>query len=108
MARGEDQRQHFGLELPRARFQARDPAHGQSALIPADLITGHHFSISALWCAPSTAGVCWSRGGISWPRSPRRLRTLASASVSTIASLTFVTTAFDVPAGTQTPCHTAM
>ena len=34
---------------------------------------GHHFSISALWCAPSASGVCCSRGTIVLPdlRKPR-------------------------------------
>ena len=43
-----------------------------SALMPAALMIGHHFSISALWKAASASGVCCSRGGISWPRSASR------------------------------------
>src|SRR5713101_2555112 len=31
--------------------------HGHSALMPASLTIGHHFSISAFWKAPSDCGV---------------------------------------------------
>ena len=40
-----------------------------SALIPAALTMGHHFSISAFCQAPSAWGVSWSAGGMSWPRA---------------------------------------
>jgi hypothetical protein len=40
-----------------------------SALMPAALIIGHHFSMSAFCNARSAPGVCWSRGGTSYPRS---------------------------------------
>ena len=36
-------------------------------LMPAALMIGHHFSISALWKAASPSGVCSSRVAISWP-----------------------------------------
>src|SRR5207237_6193522 len=80
----------------------------QSALIPADLMNGHHFSISALWCAASASGVCFSLGRISCPRSCRRLRTPSSAAASTIAALSRATTGDGVARGTQSPCQTAM
>src|ERR1700686_3105577 len=54
----------------------------QSPLIPAALMSGHHFSISALCKAASASGVCCSRGTISCPMSARRARTLASAKAS--------------------------
>src|SRR6516164_2779617 len=63
------------------RFRATDSVH--SPLIPAALMIGHHFSISAFCSARSASGVCWSRGKISWPISASRLRTLASAKAST-------------------------
>ena len=44
-----------------------------SDLIFAALMIGHHFSISALWQAPSAFGVCCSHGKISCPRYARRL-----------------------------------
>jgi hypothetical protein len=34
-------------------------------LTSPDLMIGHHFSISALWYAPSASAVCCSRGGIT-------------------------------------------
>ena len=40
-----------------------------SAFSPDALTIGHHFSVSALWCARSASGVCWSRGQTSWPCS---------------------------------------
>ena len=48
-------------------------------LMPAALMTGHHFSMSAFCCATSASGVCCSRGGISMPRPVRRSRTAGSA-----------------------------
>jgi len=52
-----------------------------SALIPAPLMIGHHFSTSAFWKARSTSGVCCSRGTITWSRSARHARTLGSATL---------------------------
>src|SRR5258708_248420 len=43
--------------------------HRHSALMPASLTIGHHFSISAFWKAPSARRVSWSGGGMSWPRA---------------------------------------
>src|SRR2546426_110927 len=72
-----------------------------SALMLAALMMGHHFSASAFWKAPSTSGVCWSRGGISGPSSASRVRTWGEASASTIAALSFAMIAFGVSFGTQ-------
>ena len=52
--------------------------HRHSALMPAALTIGHHFSISAFWNAPSACGVSWSTGGMSWP---------SAASFSLVAGL---------------------
>src|SRR5262249_13643809 len=56
------------LALPRTV----DCEDGYSALMPAALMIGHHFSISALCRAPSASGVCCSRDGISWTISANR------------------------------------
>src|SRR6266853_6185081 len=60
----------FGRAL-RVRVAVRGGGN-HSALILAALIIGHHFSISALCRLASACGVCWSRGGISEPRSRSR------------------------------------
>ena len=39
--------------------------------MPAALMIGHHLSISALCNRPRASGACWSRAGISCPRSAR-------------------------------------
>src|SRR6516164_2976207 len=57
-----------------------------SALIPAALMIGHHFSISAFCTAASAAGVCSSRGKSSTPRSANRAPTSSAAKVSTVAA----------------------
>ncbi len=64
---------------------------GYSPLMPAALMIGHHFSISAFCFAPSAAAVCCSRGKMSWPMSFSRCLTVASSSVSTIAALSLAT-----------------
>src|SRR6516164_153434 len=74
-----------------------------SALIPAALMIGHHFSISAFCKARSASGVCWSRGKISRLLSAIRERTDGSASASTTAALSLTTTSFGVPLRTQNP-----
>src|SRR4051812_13701664 len=76
-----------------------------SPLTPAALMIGHHFSISALWWAPSPSGVCWSRGGMSWPRSANLPRTVPSANASTTAPLSLATTSLGVALGTHSPCQ---
>jgi hypothetical protein len=75
--------------------------HIHSPLMPAALMIGHHFSISALCSAPTASGVGWSRGKISWPSSASRDRTVGSASASTVAALSFQTASFGVRLGTQ-------
>lgn len=59
--------------MPRYRFAFRHRAgvcvFYYSALIPAALMIGHHFSISAFCCAASPSGVCLSRGQGSCPSS---------------------------------------
>src|SRR5437660_4290246 len=77
--------------------------HPHSALILAALIIGHHFSISALCRLASACGVCWSRGGISEPRSRSRDRTVASANVSTAAELSLSMMPPGVPLGAHRP-----
>src|SRR6516164_9888909 len=66
------------------RFRATDSVH--SPLIPAALMIGHHFSISAFCSARSASGVCWSRGKISSPRSARRAGTLGSTNAPVTAA----------------------
>src|SRR5260221_273890 len=77
--------------------------HPHSALILAALIIGHHLSISALWRLASACGVCWSRGGISEPRSRSRDRTVASVNVSTAAELSLAMMPPGVPLGAHRP-----
>jgi hypothetical protein len=55
--------------------------------MPAALMIGQRFSI----LAPSVSGVCWSRGGISYPRSASRKRI---ARVITMAALSLAITVF--------------
>ena len=45
------------------KSMSRQP-NPHSALMPAALMIGHHFPISACWCAASASGVCLSRGQI--------------------------------------------
>src|SRR5205814_2294919 len=80
----------------------------QSSLMLADLMIGHHFSISALWKAPSARGVCCSRATACWPRSASRARAVASASASTTAALSLLTTSVAVPLGTHSAYHDAV
>src|SRR4029077_17089840 len=72
-----------------------------SSLMFADLMMGHHLSISALCSAPSASGVCCSRGGISSPKSLSRSRTIGSAIASMAAALSLVMTSGGVPLGAQ-------
>src|SRR5450631_4715285 len=78
---------------------ASGPGHDAASydLMPAALMIGHHFSFSALWCARSASGVCWSSGGISWPSSCSCLRTAGSASASRAAALSFMIASRGVP-----------
>jgi hypothetical protein len=52
---------HIAVHIGAGRSPSSDAAH--SPLMPAALMIGHHFSISAFCNAPSAAGVCSSRGG---------------------------------------------
>src|SRR5262245_23700155 len=54
------QRGRLSKEKTGARRPDQDPHEMFAALM-----IGHHFSISALCCAPSASGVCLSRGQIS-------------------------------------------
>jgi hypothetical protein len=67
--------------------------------MPAALMIGHHFSISALWNAASASGVCSSRGTICCPRLTSRSRTAGSASASTAAALSFAMISRGIPFG---------
>jgi putative ABC transport system substrate-binding protein len=80
-------------------------ASAHSALNPASLMIGHHFSASALTNAPSAAGVCCSRGKTSSPRSASRDRTAGSARASTAAALSLPMMSFGVPLGAKRPYH---
>src|SRR5215813_12015768 len=83
--------------VDRRHHHAGNPNY--SALMPAALMIGHHFSISALWNAASACGVCSSRDTICWPRSASRWRTPGSVSASTAAALSLATTSGGVPFG---------
>src|SRR5258708_18659297 len=67
--------------------------------MPAALMIGHHFSISALCSAASAAGVCSSRGTICCPASAARWRTPGSANALTAAALSLAMTSLGVPLG---------
>src|SRR5262249_42949531 len=77
-----------------------------SPFIFAALMMGHHFSISALWSAPSASGVCCSRGKISCPISASRARTVGSANASTAAALSLPMMSIGVRLGAQSAYHT--
>src|SRR5262249_56199468 len=90
----------------RARFaernvMERDLPH--SGLIPAPLMIGHHFSISAFWCARSASGVCCSGGNTRMPLSPKRERTAPPPQPVATAELSLSTTSLGVPFGAQRP-----
>src|SRR5262245_65748982 len=87
---------------------ANEEVHDHSALMLAALISGHHFSISALWWAASACADCCSRGGISWPRPARRSRTTGSASASMAAVVSLPMASCGVPFGTHIPYQVEM
>src|SRR5215813_8055417 len=87
----------YGFDLLTRRYLQCGADH--SPLIFASLMTGHHFSNSALVKAPSASGVCSSRNGISWPMSASRERTVASASAAATLALSLSTTDLGVPLG---------
>jgi hypothetical protein len=59
-------------QIPSSAFRPGARVFCYSALIPAALMIGHHFSISAFCCAASPSGVCLSRGQGSCPSSMKR------------------------------------
>src|SRR5262245_16351173 len=77
-----------------------------SALMPAALMMGHHFSMSAFCNAPRASGVCWSRDGISCSMLSNRRRTVGSARASTTAALSLWITSFGVLLGAKSPYQT--
>jgi hypothetical protein len=54
-------------------------AYCACAPMPASLMIGHHFSISAFRNAPSPSGVCRARRATSRPGSVNRFRIAGSA-----------------------------
>src|SRR6516162_11679923 len=74
-----------------------------SALIPAALMIGHHFSISAFCCAARASGVCFSAGQGSCPNSTKRWRSAGSAKLSRTAESSLAMTLFGVPFGAHRP-----
>src|SRR5882757_811966 len=80
--------------------------HRHSALMPASLTIGHHFSISAFWKAPSACGVSWSGGGMSWPRAASFSFVPGSPSDFTTAPFSLAMISAGVPLCAHRPCHT--
>src|SRR6185312_3364808 len=74
-----------------------------STLIFAALTSGHHFSMSARWRAPSACGVRWSGAGSSWPSSVMRLITAGSSRLSTSAAFSRAIASGGVPLRTNSP-----
>src|SRR6266487_4622296 len=74
-----------------------------SALMPAALMTGYHFSTSALWKAAKAAGVKRSGGGTCMPRSATRLCASGSAIAARAAAFTLATISAGVFLGPQRP-----
>src|SRR5215510_6191969 len=94
----------FDFELVIAKASDADHInHHHCALMFAALMIGHHFAISAACSIPSASGVSCSGGNSSWPRSPRRLRTVGSASALLAAALSFAITSRGVPFGAHSP-----
>src|SRR5262249_8913318 len=75
-------------------------------LMPAALMMGHHFSISAFWWVASPSGVCCSRGKISCPSSAIRERRFDSDRTACTAALSLVIPSFGAPLGIQRPTQT--
>ena len=53
----------------------------------------------------TASGVCWARGQISWPMSPKRFTNAGSANASITAAWSLATISFGVPLGTHSPCQ---
>src|SRR4029079_19324737 len=71
--------------------------------MPAALMIGHHFSISAFWKAASPSGVCCARGATSSPNSVNRFWIAEWDNASTVAALSLAMMSFGVPFGAQKP-----
>ena len=84
--------------------QARKRRHmaAQCALIPANLITFAHFSVSARMILPKSAGVFASAGV---PRSASRALIFGSASAAFTSVLSFAMISAGVAFGAHSPLH---
>src|SRR6202022_1689113 len=74
----------------------------QSALIPENLMTLAHFSVSSAISFPKSAG---DPGSTVAPRSANRAPILGSARATLITLLSLSMMAVGVPLGTPTPCQ---
>jgi hypothetical protein len=74
--------------------------------MPAALMIGHHFSVSALWKARSLSGVCSSRGTTWSPTFASRFCVAGSARASMIATFSLPMMSFGVPFGAQIALQT--
>src|SRR5215813_7695476 len=95
-------------QYDRAGPQSGKTRRFYSGLMFADLMIGHHYSISAFCRAASASGVCWSRGTTSCPRSASRFCTTGSANASFAAPLSLAITSFGVPLGAHSAPQTDM
>src|SRR6516165_7181549 len=86
-------------------LQQSSAASQAYGLMPAALIIGHHFSISAFCNLARLSALCWSGGNISCPRSASRCRVAGLANVATTAALSFSIMSLGVPLGAQSPCQ---
>src|SRR6516165_4916463 len=78
------------------------PGRDHSGLMPANLITLAHFSVSSAMNFPNSGGVI----GIGTPpRSASRALSLGSVRTALISLLSFSTISAGVSFGTPTPCH---
>src|SRR5215471_4145372 len=93
------------LELLRKRSEERDlwnACRDQSSLMPADLVTLAHFSVSSAMSFPNSVGVI----GIGTSAKPAsRSFILGSARPAVISLLTLSITSAGVPFGAPTPNH---
>jgi len=76
--------------------------------MPAALMIGHHFAISALWNAARPSGVCCSGEATSRPNSANFFRKPGSAKAYTMAPLSFLITSGGVPLGAKKPNQPSM
>src|SRR5215475_11970228 len=67
--------------------------------MPAALMIGHHFAISAFCIAATASGVCCSRGGMTKPWSTSFWRMAGSCVVPTAAALSLSMMSLGVPLG---------